>query len=135
MKLQTLALCISSSMLAITSVVGSPNEVIACGADSTGTFTPNCPTQCTYTATGYSNSTNACRAAQQGLKDRMVFGTGCSCANGDCEPGSCDTRIRCLDADCSALTITPAPCTPPAPCNCTAGWNGSNYKVACTDCE
>jgi hypothetical protein len=135
MKLQTLALCISSSVLAITSVVGSPNEVIACGAESTGTFTPNCPTQCTYTTTGYSTSTNACRAAKQGLKDLMVFGTGCSCANGDCEPGFCHTAIACLDATCSALTLNGPPCGPAGPCTCTASWDGSDYKVACTECE
>lgn len=82
--------------LASLSLNGNPgalSENVDCGSDSSNTFTygNNC-----YTTGGYCTGSDACRAAQQGLKDQMVAPTGVACNNQDCVPGTCHTAVRCL---------------------------------------
>lgn len=104
-----------------------------CDTDSAATFSygPDC-----YTSRGYSSGADACHAAEQGLKDKMVATTGITCNNADCQPGSCDTRIRCMDVDCAALTSGP-PWQDPVTgkWRCKACWGPADFKVNCSPCE
>lgn len=112
---------------------GVPSENVDCGSDSSNTFTygNNC-----YTTGGYCTGSDACRAAQQGLKDQMVAPTGVACNNQDCVPGTCHTAVRCLDATCSLLQYgPPIQNMETGKWRCTACWLGGDYKVTCTACE
>ena len=128
----SLAFILPALVIATAAGTMRPQEVVTCGQDSQGTFSSG-PTS--YFAPGYSNGADACRAAQQGLKDAMVATTGATCDDEGCEPGSCLTRVKCLDAQCSSLSYGPPHCTQdPVVCSCSAYWSGDDFKVNCTDC-
>jgi len=134
MKISSIALSLLAlAPLAISWPASVTSESVVCGADSAGTF--YYPNNC-YSIGGYSTGSDACRAAEQGLKDQMVLPTGVTCVNGDCVPGTCHTAVRCLDGTCSLLQSgPPVENITTHKWRCTACWLGGDYKVTCTACE
>lgn len=126
---QHLAMLWGPPVVASVLVIG---ESVECDSVSTGTFTYG--NSC-YSTGGYATGSDSCRAAQQGLKDRMVGPTGVTCLNSYCTPASCHTAVQCLDPTCSHLTVYPAVQDPETGLySCTACWSEGEYKVLCTHC-
>ena len=132
--MRTFCLCIVSLVL-VPLCLAAPGlqEVIECGEDSESPYTHG---QDCYTAVGYTSGIDACRAAQQGLKDDMVSGTSASCDDDGCDPASCQSRVRCMDDPCSLLTVgQPYLDQDTMTYNCSACWAGGQFLVHCTACE
>lgn len=94
------------------------------------------PAQC-YTAFGFSSGSDACRASRQGLKDQLVGAAGgYTCADSDCPPESCNTKIECDTEDCSqVVTGQPYISQTTGLYNCATCWTGGQGRVYCSACD
>lgn len=109
--------------------IDDPAEIILCGASGTGdsgNFNGN--------ATGYSNGTDACRAAMADLVGKMFNATNASCV-GCADTSKCKARIICDSATCTELTVDQPVEDPPDSdlWSCDAWYNGG-FTPNCTDC-
>lgn len=129
------SLTLAAGVVAVcVSFAGPPQEIVACGEDSGGTF--SAPDETCEVAFGFSSMNDACRAARLALKQNLVGRTDVNCDSDGCTPWSCQTAVRCPSANCAEVTTIPGSCTvEPLLCFCEACWDGSDYGVACTACE
>lgn len=104
----------------------------ACGTD---TATDAFSADTSYsTGQSYGSEIAACRAAQQGLRDKLMNAEDIEC--GPCaDPFQCFGIILCNTDDCDELTVGPAVETPPNSnmYKCTAEYKG-DYGIRCTTC-
>jgi hypothetical protein len=110
------------------------SETLECEEISSGMYSHG--SEC-YTTGGYDTGTDACRAAEQGLKDVLVIPTGVTCDNTGCEPESRHTGVLCKDSDCSGYLMVGPPIinTKTGKYKCTACWLGGAFNVFCSSCQ
>lgn len=87
------------------------------------------------TGQSFTDAISACRAAQQGLRDKMMLSANVACA-ACAQPYECFGIILCDTAGCDELIVRPADEIPAGSGKyyCTAKYAG-NYGIRCTPCN
>lgn len=129
--MQAIAVC--CMLAASASALRAPQTQQACDSNTaTNAYNLNE----SYTTTQwYTSALDACRAAVQGLRDKMMGAVGVDCA--PCpNPLECYGQILCNTGSCTELTVGPASEIPVGSGKwyCTATYNG-DFGIRCSVCN